>query len=338
MAAHRGEGGSRMLNNLINRHDADRLLRKVRRLELHPVVSKLRVRGGARVVEHWAEVEPSQTQWWAIPAVIKRWNLLMTGDADTSFPSYVAARHFAPRRDLRGLSLGCGTGGNELLWAGTGAFGLLEGVDVSEPRIDFANRTAAEQGLADVLRFRVADVNRMTADGERFDVLLGLQSLHHFDDLDETLPRLAQLIEPDGMFVVDEFVGPTRFQWTDAQLDAANTLLSQLPQERRRLADGRIKQRVVRPSRMAMVLDDPSEAVDAAALLPGLRRLFDVVEERPYGGTVLHIALSGIAHNFLGQDAETLALLEQCFAAEDKALPEVGHDFVALVCRPRAAA
>ncbi|WP_405813762.1 class I SAM-dependent methyltransferase [Streptomyces sp. NBC_01390] len=325
-----------MLNNLINRHDADRLLRKVRRLELDPVLTKLRVRGGARVVRHWSRVDPSLTEWWAIPAVVKRWNLLMTGDPDTSFPEYVAAKHFAPRTDLRGLSLGCGTGGNELLWAKTGAFSLLAGVDVAPERIDFATRAAAEHGLADVLRFRVTDVNRMTADGERFDVLLGLQSLHHFDDLDAGLPRLAGLIEPDGMFVVDEFVGPTRFQWTDEQLDAANVLLAQLPEERRRQADGRIKRRVVRPSRLSMVLDDPSEAVDAAALLPGLRREFDVVEERPYGGTVLHIAFSGIAHNFLDQEPETLALLERCFALEDAVLPGVGHDFVAMVCRPRS--
>ncbi|MEU9143566.1 class I SAM-dependent methyltransferase [Streptomyces sp. NPDC048349] len=327
-----------MLNNLVNRHDADRLLRKVRRLELNPVLAKLRVRGGERVVRHWSRVDPSLTEWWAIPAVVKRWNLLMTGDPDTPFPDYVAAGHFAPRTDLRGLSLGCGTGGNELLWAKTGAFGLLEGVDVAQQRIDFATRAAAEHGLADVLRFRVSDVNRMTGDGERFDVLLGLQSLHHFDDLDATLPRLSRLIEPGGTFVVDEFVGPTRFQWTDGQLDAANALLAQLPEERRRLADGRIKHRVVRPSRLSMVLDDPSEAVDAASLLPGLRRHFEVVEERPYGGTVLHIALSGIAHHFRDQEPETLALLEQCFAAEDAALPELGHDFVAMVCRPRGAA
>ncbi|MBE8470399.1 SAM-dependent methyltransferase [Streptomyces justiciae] len=324
-----------MLNNLVNRHDADRLLRKVRKLELNPVLAKLRVRGGARVVQHWSQVDPSLTEWWAIPSVIKRWNLLMTGDAEVPFPQYVAAKHFAPRTDLRGLSLGCGTGGNELLWAKTGAFSLLEGVDVAPERIGFATRTAAEEGLADVLRFRVTDVNQMTADGERFDVLLGLQSLHHFDNLDETLPRLAQLIEPDGLFVIDEFVGPTRFQWTDAQLDAANALLARLPEERRRLADGRIKRRVVRPSRMSMVLDDPSEAVDAAALLPGLRREFEVVEERPYGGTVLHIAFSGIAHNFRDGAPETLELLERCFAAEDAALPEVGHDFVAMVCRRR---
>ncbi|WP_042364339.1 class I SAM-dependent methyltransferase [Streptacidiphilus neutrinimicus] len=326
-----------MLNNLVNRHDADRLLRKVRRLDLDPVLAKLKVRGSRRVVEHWSEVEPSMTEWWAIPAVIRRWNHLMTGDADLTFPQYVArshfAPHFAPRTGLHGLSLGCGTGGNEILWARTGAFARLEGVDVAPQRIEFATAAAAEADLAEVLRFRVADVQEMTRQGERFDVLLGLQSLHHFSELDATLPRLAELLHPDGLLVVDEFVGPTRFQWTDAQLAAANELLAQLPAARRRLADGRTKHRVIRPSRMSMVLDDPSEAVDAAALLPGLRRVFDVVEERPYGGTVLHIALSGIAHNFLTEDPETEDLLELCFAFEDKALPELGHDFTAMVCR-----
>jgi SAM-dependent methyltransferase len=330
-------GGHSVLNNLVNRHDAYKVLRKVRRYDVNPVLAKLRVRGKERVVAHWSSVEPSLLEWWAVPAVIKRWNLLMTGDADTSFPAYVAREHLAPRQDLNGLSLGCGTGGNEVLWALTGAFARLEGIDVSPERISFATATAAERGLDDVLRFSVTDVNELVGSGKRYDVVLGLQSLHHFSALDATLPRIAELIEPDGHLIVDEFVGPTRFQWTDAQLDAANDLLARLPEERRRLSDGRVKQRVVRPSRLGMILDDPSEAVDSAALLPGIRRVFDVVEERPYGGTMLHIALSGISHNFLKDDPETLELLDRCFAAEDEALPSIGHDFVALVCRPKAA-
>ncbi|WP_152626605.1 class I SAM-dependent methyltransferase [Streptacidiphilus carbonis] len=321
----------------MNRHDAYKVMRKVRRYDVSPVLAKLRVRGKERVVAHWASVEPSLQEWWAVPEVIRRWNLLMSHDTATPFPSYVARQYFAPRTDLRGLSLGCGTGGNELVWASTGAFGLLEGIDVSPERIAFASATAAEQGLDGVLRFRVADAGELDRGDRRYDVVLGLQSLHHFDDLDRTLPRIAGLIDPVGFLVVDEFVGPTRFQWSDGQLEAANALLARLPVERRRLADGRIKQRVVRPSRMGMILDDPSEAVDSAALLPSVRRNFEVLEECPYGGTVLHIALSGIAHNFLDGSPETGELLELCFQAEDAALPELGHDFVALVCRPRGA-
>ncbi len=65
-----------------------------------------------------------------------------------------------------------------------------------------------------------------------------------------------------------------------------------------------------------------------------IREHFEVLEEHGYGGSVLHIALSGIAHNFTGDDPDTLALLAICFDAEDAALPELGHDFMAMVCRP----
>jgi len=45
----------------------------------------------------------------------------------------------------------------------------------------------------------------------------------------------------------------------------ANALLAVLPQQRRIQDDGRIKRRAVRPSRLSMWLDDPSEAVESAA-------------------------------------------------------------------------
>src|SRR5262249_9827040 len=187
---------------------------------------------------------------------------------------------------------------------------------------------AERVGLADVLRFRVADAHELIRARASYDVVLGLQSLHHFDHLDETVTFVRQLVRPGGLLLVDEFVGPTRFQWTAAQLEAANRLLERLPRERLVMADGRLKLRVIRPSKLSMILDDPSEAVDASRLMPAIRQNFDVIEELPYGGTVLHIVFSGIAQNFLDDDVATRSLLDICFAAEDEVLPEIGHDFV----------
>jgi 2-polyprenyl-3-methyl-5-hydroxy-6-metoxy-1,4-benzoquinol methylase len=328
-----------VFRNLVNRHDVTRLTRKLRRLEAGRVLAKLRIRGQARVVAHWADIDPSMQEWWAIPAVQRRWNTFASGDPAVTFPMHVARTHLAERSGLRALSLGCGTGGNEINWARLGVFDQIVGVDISPERIEAANAEAKRQGLAGNLVFRVADAHELIKANERYDVVLGLHSLHHFDRLDATMVHVAQLVDPDGgLLVVDEFVGPTRFQWTSAQLAAANRLLGQLPAERRRMADGRVKRRAIRPSRMAMILDDPSEAVDADRLVPAIRANFDVVEELPYGGTVLHVALSGIAQNFLGDDAQTAALLDLCFRAEDEALPELGHDFAFMVCRPKSAA
>src|SRR5262249_53826763 len=184
------------------------------------------------------------------------------------------------------------------------------------------------------LAFRVADAHDLIKAEESYDVVLGLQSLHHFDQLDDAMAHIAKLVRADGFLIVDEFVGPTRVQWTSAQLRAANRLLDRLREERQRMAVVGIKRRATRRSRLSMTLDGPSEAVDAARLVPAILTNFTVVKELPYGGTVLHVALSGISQNFLGDDPETRSLLDICFAAEDEALPELGHDFVFMVCRP----
>jgi ubiquinone/menaquinone biosynthesis C-methylase UbiE len=326
-----------VFRNLVNRHDLTRLARKLKRLEGGRVLAKLRVRGRARVVEHWADIDPSWQEWWAIPAVQRRWNTFASGDPSVTFPAHVARTHLAGRTGLRALSLGCGTGGNEVNWARLGVFQQIVGVDISPERIAAANAQAQQVGLSRRLTFRVADAHQLIRANETYDVVLGLHSLHHFDRLDTTMAEVARLVDPAGLLVADEFVGPTRFQWTAAQLAAANRLLARLPEDRRRRVDGTVKRRAVRPSRLSMILDDPSEAVDADRLMPAIRENFTVVEERPYGGTVLHVALSGIAQNFLAEDATTRELIDMCFQCEDDALPALGHDFTFLVCRPRPA-
>jgi 2-polyprenyl-3-methyl-5-hydroxy-6-metoxy-1,4-benzoquinol methylase len=323
-----------MLGNVVNRHDAARLARKLGRGQLGRVTGKLRVRGKDRVVANWSAVERPAQEWWDIPAVHGRWNTFASGDPEVSFPQHVAATWLAGRPGLRALSLGCGTGARETAWARTGAFEQITGVDLSPDPIRFAAEQAKAEGLADVLSFRVADFRELLEAGERYDVVLGLHALHHFDRMDETMRQIAAVLREDGLLVFDEFVGPTKFQWTGAQLRAANDLLAALPAERRIQHDGRVKRRVIRPSLLSMRLDDPSEAVEAADLLPSLRRWLTPLEEHPYGGTVLHIALSGIAQNFRDDDAETAGLLAQCFAAEDAALPVLGHDFMYAVCSP----
>ena len=99
-----------------------------------------------------------------------------------------------------------------------------------------------------------------------------------------------------------------------------------------------MKHEVMRPSVARMILSDPSEAVESSRILPLLRESFDVLDVRGYGGTLLEPVLSGIAHNFVGNDADTQRLLGTCFAAEDALLTtgELDHDFVLVVAGPRA--
>ena len=92
-----------MFSNLINRHDAVRVIRKVGHGHLGSIPDGARVRGRDRVVAHWPVVEPSLQQWWAIPPVSSRRNTFASGDPEISFPQHVAQTWLADRRGLKAL-------------------------------------------------------------------------------------------------------------------------------------------------------------------------------------------------------------------------------------------
>ena len=69
--------------------------------------------------------------------------------------------------------------------------------------------------------------------------------------------------------------------------------------------------------------------------MPALHRHFAVLEQHPYG-SILHLALYGIAGNFLADDPGTAQVMRQCLVAEEQALRRLGHDFTYAVCSPLA--
>ena len=325
-----------MLGNLINRPDAVRLYRKLRRGQVAQIVGKVRAPGPDRVLARWSAPghAAGQVQWDEIPAVRRRWHTF--GGGQTSFAEHVTGRWLTGGPGLRALSLGCGAGDREIGWVRLGVFAHITGVDISPDQTERATRQAKEAGLDDALSFHVADARHALREAEaQYDVVLALNSLHHFSHLGETMRLIARALRPGGLLILDEYVGPSRFQWASAQMRAADALLAALPRQQRVQRDGRVKRRVIRPSRLSMRLDDPSEAVESSDLMPALHRHFTVMEEHPCG-SILHLALHGIAHNFLSEDPGTTQVMQQCLAAEEQALSRLGHDFTYAVCSPRA--
>ena len=96
---------------------------------------------------------------------------------------------------------------------------------------------------------------------------------------------------------------------------------------------------MIRPSRLSMILSDPSEAVESGRILPLLREHYEVTELREYGGAVLHLLFDQIAHHFLDADPRTQRFLDLCFEAEDLLMEEgeLASDFVVAVCRRKPA-
>lgn len=265
-----------------------------------------------------------------------RWNKLVSGNANVEYRQYILQKWFDDREHMHALSLGCGGGHNELEWAKLGKFDCIDAYDLSEPRIKQANAIAAQKGYSQQLRYKVGDVFGIEMKENFYDMILVEHSLHHFSPLEQILLRIRKFLKPDGYFVVNEFVGPSRFQWSDRQLEVVNGLLAALPNKYKTLwQSNEVKLKVEKPSRLSMILHDPSEAVESGKIMPLLHSIFDVVDLRLYGGNILHLLFNGIAHNFRSDDAETKHYLDLIFKIEDMLLAsgEVQSDFVVAVCK-----
>lgn len=327
-----------MLSNLINPHDFVVLAEKVRHEGLDKVFAKLGRGNLTRVKKSWEHTESPATNWWDIPAVITRCNRLITGSASCDPSSYVCTKYLKDKRQLHALSLGCGTGHRELRWAETGCFTRIDAFDISVERIEYARKRSSEHSYGHILRYQIANVHEVEASDESYDVILAEGILHHLSPLAGILSRIRRFLKPDGFFVINDFVGPSRFQWTERQLEIVNGLLSLLPHEyRKRWKTGSVKRKVYRPGRLAMMLNDPSEAAESSKILPLVSEIFEIVEFREYGGTVLHLLFNRIAYNFVSEDDRTRRFLDLCFEVEDALLAsnQIDSDFVFLVCRKK---
>ena len=96
---------------------------------------------------------------------------------------------------------------------------------------------------------------------DRFDLVLSCGALHHLTELEDLLDKVHGLLQPDGHFVVMEFVGPNRFQWTARQCALINGLLAQLDP---RYLRGGVRETFGPPTIDEMLRIDPSEAVTPA--------------------------------------------------------------------------
>lgn len=324
-----------MFNNFVNAQDIWTLLNKGPG-KLPIILSRLIFRRATRVKAAWVHTDSPPTNWWDIPEVTMRWNQLVSGNAKVGYREYILQKWFGDREHLRALSLGCGTGHNELEWAKFGKFSRIDAFDLSEQRIQFANVVAAEKEYGQHIHYRVGDVFGIEMKENLYDVILAEHSLHHFSPLEQILLRIRKFLNPDGYFVVNEFVGPTRFQWSDRQLEVVNGLLAVLPIKYKTLwQTDAVKHKVAKPSRLSMILHDPSEAVESGKIMPLLHSIFEVVEFRVYGGNILHLLFNGIAHNFRSDDAEAQHYLDLIFKIEDMLLEggEIQSDFIVAVCR-----
>ena len=262
--------------------------------------------------------------WTGLPSVHANHSYLISGDRDIYWVDWVRDHYFPDGHAGDVLSLGCGSGHLDRIFRQRGlVMRSLTGLDISPAAVGRAQTLAEEASLAPTIRYQAADLNRFTLPSRAFDFVYFFQSLHHIEALEHVLDGVRAALRPGGLLLVNEFVGPSRFQWTDDQRRVATEALATLPRDLRKdLRTGLTKTAIHRPTLAEMVAADPSEAVRSAEIETELRSRFEVIGEWSWGGTINHLVFQDIAGNFEPLNESHLSHVERLIQFENTAIRE----------------
>lgn len=281
-------------------------------------------------------------QWTHLEEIKAMINRRVSGDPCVSplawFAGHLQAAGALPMR--RALVLGCGAGRIERALHEQGWAREIVAFDLSPKALAAAREAAA--GI-DSIQYVLASMDDIpvgtppfTPGG--FDAVIGVASVHHCAQLDRLFNAVSRLLAPDGWFFMDEYTGPDQFQYSPVHVQQLTALADLLPDRLLTTLSGQVKRGFRAPTVAEVVAIDPSEAVCSSRILQAAQEHFEMVAQRPYGGSLMHVLLADIAQNFLPLEAK--AWLQALIDAEDDLdrLGALEQHFSCVIARPRPAA
>jgi 2-polyprenyl-3-methyl-5-hydroxy-6-metoxy-1,4-benzoquinol methylase len=221
-----------------------------------------------------------------------------------------------PDRPLRALEIGCGGGDLAVALYRTGKFVEIDAIDLSEGAVELAKKKA-KAASASSLNFYAKDCNNLTLQENHYDFIYSSQALHHIEGLEQLFAQIEKSLVPDGIFFAEDYVGPSRMQYDEYQIQKLNEVFKSLPVEKRRDAwfGDVIKNEIIRVPVEDYLRIDPSEGVRAADILEvASRYLF--VKTAPLGMSIAYETLSGIVRNFNPNDPADNIMIDNIIAAD----------------------
>lgn len=293
-------------------------------------LSKFTFKNEKRTQSAFNDSSFQSSNFWSIPKVQERWNLLTTCEKNKDFITYLATDFLKDKQNLRLLSIGSGISNRELELASyTTIFKEIICIDIAENLLKKAAETAKKKNLNNI-KFIAKNINNLELSNNEFDIVFFKASLHHFNNIDEFLSKkIKTILKPNGYLIINEFVGATRHQFSKNQINAINKGLQLIPKKyKTRFKSKFLKNKYRGVGILRMIIADPSECVDSSSIMPAIHKHFTTVVEKPYGGNLLMSVLRDISHHFYKLNSEKEAVLNQLFQLEDDYLKTNTSDFV----------
>jgi len=223
-------------------------------------------------------VAPTHVNWMGDQTVRDYINESISGSPHI-WPISWFLQFLGERRFGRALSIGCGTGPLERDLIRRGICRQVDAFDGSPGSIDVARKLADEEGFGGRIHYYVDDFNEPKLPRSAYDAVFFHQSLHHVAKLEKLMAAILRTLRKDGLLYIDEYIGPSRFDWNDALIAPHQAVFARIPAELR-LYD---------PLPLPIQPDDPSEAIRSSEIMPQLARGFRLLARRDYGGTILSV-------------------------------------------------
>ena len=262
-----------------------------------------------KIGSHWSSVAKESVElrvrWWQSPHIIRHINEKIAGSPLEGFAQGLTQRAKEMAGDCcpfsRGVSVGCGNGQKEITLIRQGLVSSFELYELSEVRVEQGRKLARDLGVEDRVNFYIGDAFEIVKDIESFDFVHWNNSLHHMLDVEASIKWSYNVLSKGGMFYMDDYVGPSRFQWSDKMLEMVSKVRGVLPENylvNPRSPDKLLPKQINRPKVEELMQIDPSEAADSERILYFVNQYFPKAEVTLTGGVVYHLALSDVLHNF----------------------------------------
>lgn len=185
----------------------------------------------ARRVAQESERFAIETNIHDLPPIFHYWSNKFLRPMIESFgfsnPDEFYALHIAQRcssrESVRCLSIGAGNCDTEiriaetLLARGCTNFSMTC-VDLVPAMLERGRAAAHVAGVSDYFGFEAVDINAWDGGGQRYDIIIANQCLHHFVELERLFDRIPVLAGADGTFITSDMIGRNGHQrWPEAR-------------------------------------------------------------------------------------------------------------------------
>jgi ubiquinone/menaquinone biosynthesis C-methylase UbiE len=291
----------------------------------------------ARWSNYYMTRHEKATRWWQCERIVQHVNKRVCGEPLSTLPHGIfrllqqRLPHKVPIH--RAVSVGCGTGNNEMAAITYGVIQNFDLFELSESAVELGRTAAAQSGFSERMRFQQGNAFELVPSNAAYDAVFWFQALHHMPDVDAALAWSKRVLKPGGVLLMDDFIGPTRMQWSDRLLDINTKYRMSLPHKY--LADpsncGRqLPTKMERATIDQMIGYDPSECADSERIVGSLRKHFPGVEVILKGGGIYHLGLNDVLYNIVeaGDERE----IDRALALDDSWLDE-SHYAVAIAVK-----